>query len=96
VEGRLDRVDVFGSLAKFGDGNRRQDVVVDPATGKVSLDGNADRGPGFFELNLDNGDDFPITKAVRIPYRYKVEGNDDTWIYSNIIVLFNGTGHTNR
>jgi hypothetical protein len=87
-----DHVDVFGALAARR-GDRRAEVERDKETGEVKLVGEKDYdgGEGVLHVMLPNGEEFRITKGLRIPYTYKdVDGGT---VYANILVLYNGNGH---
>jgi len=40
---------------------------------------------------LPNGEEYRITKGLRVPYTYKA-AHGVTDIHANILILFNGTG----
>jgi hypothetical protein len=91
-----DRIDVFGPLEKFGQGNHLK-VEVDPAEKNPARQVFA-ADPHVREaietsgipLDFGNGSPYTITKGLRIPYQYTSNGQT---IYANIFILFNGSGH---
>ena len=87
-------VDVFGALFQFGAAGlglvpiqvvtRNGSDVAEPVDTSLEKD-------GIFHVTLPNGEEYRITKGLRIPYTYKsADGLRD--IHSNILVLFNGDG----
>jgi hypothetical protein len=88
-------VDVFGPLRAYGEGNRLPvEITATPGGPEVMPVGDNPANPvekGAFRVTLNSGEEFRITKGLRIPYEYKDEKGNT--VYASIIVLYNGTGH---
>jgi hypothetical protein len=94
-ERRKDEIDVFGALVRY---NQQHPALIEKNEQKYSPDefkvrNSEDADPNaILEVTLNNGEKFRITKGIRIPYQYTdVDGGT---VYANILVLYNGNGHS--
>jgi Dyp-type peroxidase family len=87
-------VDVFGALFQFGAAglglvpiqvvDKNGTKVVEPVDPTLEKE-------GIFHIMLPNGEEYRITKGLRVPYTYKA-ADGVTDIHANILILFNGSG----
>jgi hypothetical protein len=78
-------IDIFGPLAK-NNADNLYPVHARQESGKLMIP----LVEGAITLKLGDGVEYDITKGLRIPWTYKTEEGEV--VYSNIFVLFNGSG----